>query len=138
MEVYQQQRFHVRRAHRDELNIFYDIERESALAQAQMTLVHNEKMAVLDQLVAGIAHEVNTTLGAIKVSTESLDISMSDDGEAPWSAEPLSQAQVKGRREPVGLPRDHLRAARVDSSQQDDRANYNVSMSAIAQYIITR
>ncbi|MCA9718473.1 MAG: AAA family ATPase [Myxococcales bacterium] len=42
------------------------------LRRAQEELVHSEKMAALGQLVAGIAHEVNTPLGAIQASISNI------------------------------------------------------------------
>jgi signal transduction histidine kinase len=42
------------------------------LQEAQVQLVQTEKMAVLGQFVAGIAHEVNTPLGSIISNTQTL------------------------------------------------------------------
>ncbi|NBC83168.1 MAG: PAS domain-containing protein [Bacteroidetes bacterium] len=46
------------------------------LTQTQEQLVQSEKMAALGQLIAGIAHEINTPLGAIKASIGNMNDSL--------------------------------------------------------------
>ncbi|MBI9034357.1 MAG: GHKL domain-containing protein [Bacteroidales bacterium] len=48
----------------------------SQLKQAQSQLIQSEKMASLGNLIAGIAHEINTPIGAIKASLGNLDNSI--------------------------------------------------------------
>jgi predicted ATPase/signal transduction histidine kinase/tRNA A-37 threonylcarbamoyl transferase component Bud32 len=60
-------------------------ERTQELSQAledlratQQELIQSEKMAALGQLIAGIAHEINTPLGAIRASINNITQALSD------------------------------------------------------------
>ncbi len=48
------------------------------LQEAQAQLISAEKMAALGQLIAGIAHEINNPIGAIKASNDNLSILMEE------------------------------------------------------------
>jgi two-component system, NtrC family, sensor kinase len=47
------------------------------LRQAQSQLIQSEKMATLGQLIAGVAHEINTPIGAVKSSGKNIADSLS-------------------------------------------------------------
>lgn len=69
-KVIEEQRDELAQAH-DQVNTAYE-----ELRMTQDTLVRTEKLAFLGRLTAGIAHEVNSPLGAVKASSENTLVSL--------------------------------------------------------------
>lgn len=66
------------------------------LQLAQQELIHSEKMAILGQLIAGVAHEINTPLGAIRSSVQNIVDFLTDHlDKLPEFFQNLSQARRK-------------------------------------------
>jgi signal transduction histidine kinase len=83
-------------------------ERTQALSQAlqhleesQAMLVQSEKMSSLGQMVAGVAHEINTPLAYVKNSLETVDGQVSAMAEAVTETEKLLKMLREGADEQV-------------------------------------
>ncbi len=100
-----------------------DLERAlSQLKQQEAVLIQTEKMSSLGQMVAGVAHEVNTPLAYVKSSLESVDgqlpklVEMSDQTEALLDmlrSETVNEAALAKQFATVSSLLDEMRANQV-------------------------
>ncbi len=89
------------------------------LTETRNQLVHQEKMAVLGQLVAGLAHELNNPAAALLRQREHLETVL-----AAWlrpDADPADLALWEAGRHavPVGSPEARAQAARLEADHPD-------------------
>lgn len=90
------------------------------LRATQAQLIQSEKMAALGQLIAGIAHEVNTPLGAIRASISNISHALNDSiRQLPELFQRLNQEQ---QQDFLALVERALQGEASLSSREERRA----------------
>lgn len=101
------------------------------LQQAQLQLIQSEKMAVIGQFVAGIAHEVNTPLGAITSNQQTLKQCVDAIQKSIQSEQPISGNILTTMEKLLGV--NELAATRMDEIVRNLRNFARLDESAMKQ-----
>jgi len=128
------------RANTDELNTAY-----GQLKSSQMALVQSEKMASLGQMVAGVAHEINTPLGYVQNNVamgQELFLhvrTMLADYEALVDNllnEHASEAQIAAQMEQISANRADLNAQEMLGEMQGLMADSLYGIDQISELVL--
>ena len=110
---------------KDELEAKVD-ERTRELRDKQAQLVQSEKMAALGNLVAGVAHEINTPIGALKSNNDLFIRSLAklrddnaDHGKILDSIDSLNNVNREALDRIVKIVNSLRKFARLDAAEQD-------------------
>lgn len=119
-------------------------QRTRELRQAEMKLYQSEKMASLSRLVAGVAHEINNPLGALKANLEVVLVMAArlatGEGRAEKEAKMVEQLLRIGQESVaactriMGVVRSLRSFARLDESEFK-MANVNDGLAATVQLL---
>ena len=100
--------------------------RNRDLGEMQAQVVQSAKMAAMGELVAGVAHEINTPLGAIKSMSDVVDRLLArlpaagDGSEAVGQARELLAVSQSAVERIAGIVRDLRTFARLDEAELQD------------------
>lgn len=111
-----------------------DLEQAMAdLKGAQQQIILNEKMASLGQLVAGVAHEINTPIGSIKASIGAISEAFNDSVTAlPKVVKEMGEEDLEYF---MGLLECSINSAPLESSREERAAKKDITKNLEANGI---